>query len=267
MNILPRELGLYYVSRPDSKLAWFKFQLRDERGAVARCTDVLAKRGADLIFGYFEAVERGKTGKYIALAELKKEADLNNLVKNLKSLDVVLELEYHTAKKVIFQTAEFPLTLLGSRVFIARSETFVDMIKTIEESFHRASELIFLSGLKSGMNAARHFSEKIGVTGENAIESLIGLLSAVGWGKLCIDIDFDSLSGYITVKDSFIADAYGTAASPKCSWLSGFLSGFFTVIFKEEVFVKEMKCKAVEGTACVHRIRRARDMKKWSERF
>ncbi|MEM2924316.1 MAG: V4R domain-containing protein [Methanocellales archaeon] len=256
---MPRELGLYYISKPDSKLAWFKFQLRDEKGAVARCTDVLAKRGADLIFGYFEVMERGRTGKYIAFAELKKEADLNNLVKNLKSLDVVLDLEYHTAKKVIFQTAEFPLTLLGSRAFIARSETFVEMMKTIEESSHRPSELIFLSGLKSGMNTARHFSEKIGLTRENAIEILIGLLFAAGWGKLYVDLDLDSLSGYITVKDSFIADAYGAAASPKCNWLSGFLSGFFTVIFKEEIFVKEIKCKAVKGDACVHRMMRARD--------
>ncbi|MEM2933529.1 MAG: V4R domain-containing protein [Halobacteria archaeon] len=265
---MPRELGLYYVSKPDSKLAWFKFQLRDEKGAVARCINVLAKRGADLVFGYFEAVERGKTGKYIALTELKKEVDLNNLIQNLKSLDVVLDLEYHTAEKVIFQTAEFPLTLLGSRAFIARSETFVDMMRTIEESSHRSSELIFHSGLKSGMNAASHFSEKIGVTRENAIESLIGLLSAAGWGKLSIDIDLNSLSGYISVKDSFIADAYGAASSPKCNWLSGFLSGFFTVVFKEEVFVKEMKCKAVEGDICVHRMRRARDIKRGgSERF
>ncbi len=259
---MPRELGLYYVSKPDSKLAWFKFHLRDEKGAVARCTDVLAKRGADLIFGYFEVVERGEIGKYVTFAELKKEADLNNLVKNLKSLDVVLDLEYHAAKKMIFHTAEFPLTLLGSRAFIARSETFVDIIKTIEESSHRPSELIFLSGLKSGMNAARHFSEKIGMAEENAIESLIGLLFAAGWGKLYVDMDLNSLSGFITVKDSFIADAYGAAASPKCDWLSGFLSGFLTVIFKEDVFVKEIKCKAVKGNICVHRITRARDMKR-----
>jgi predicted hydrocarbon binding protein len=259
---LPRELGLYYVSKPDSKLAWFKFQLRDEKGAIARCADVLAKRGADLIFGYFEVTKRGKTGKYIAFAELKKEADLNNLVENLKSLDVVLNVEYHTARKVIFQTAEFPLTLFGSRAFIARSETFVDMIKTIEESINRPRELIFLAGLKSGMNAARHFSEKIGLTKENAIESLIGLLFAAGWGKLYVNLDLDSLSGFITVKDSFIADAYGAAPSPTCDWLSGFLSGFLTAIFKEEIFVKEVKCKAVEGDACIHRIMRARDMKK-----
>lgn len=266
---MTRELGVYHVSKPESNLAWFKFLLKDEVGAVARCTDVLAKRGADLISGYFEVLERGKTGKYIAFAEVKEGSDLNILVRSLRGLDVVLDLEYHTTGKVIFQTAEFPLTLLGIRAFIARAETFVDMIKAIEAGSHRPGELVFLSGLRSGMNAARHFCEKIGMAKENAMESLIGLLFAAGWGKLYVDFDLKSLSGTITVRDSFIADAYGAAASPRCGWLSGFFSGFFTVIFEEEMFAKEIKCKSVKGNECVHRLMRARHAEKrqWRDRF
>lgn len=246
---------MFYVGDEDVRLAWFKITLKDVVGAIAAASSVLSDCGLDLKFGFFDTLERGVKGKYVAFVEMG-DIHASEVVDRLRALDIVLDVECRETLKVIFQTADFPLTMLDSRAIITRAVTFVDVIRTLEEISERPEALLFRSGLKAGENASLYFMDKIESRGCEAVGNMIGVLIASGWGRPEVLMD-ETGHGVIYLEDSFIADVYGRANRPKCDFIAGYMAGFLTNALGVDVAVREVRCKAEGEDVCEFEVRPA----------
>lgn len=250
-----RDVGLFYVGDKDARLAWFRIVLRDVVGAMASATGVLSDYGVDIKFGYFDTLERGVRGKYVVFVELG-DANPGEVATCLKGLEVVLDVDWMEAHEVIFQTADFPLTMLDSRAIITRAATFVEMTRTLEEVSERSGVLLFRSGLKVGEDAAQYFMGETGGGGPEGVCYMAGVLIAQGWAWPDVDVD-ESGRGRVFLEDSFIAREYGHARESKCAFLAGWMAGYLSVVIGVDVMVREERCEATGADRCEFTVRPA----------
>jgi len=252
-----RDLCVFYVGRPGSRLAWIKILALDRVGVIADIAEVMAKHGIDQIFGYFEILKRHVRGKYVTFVEIC-DGSLEDFVRELRGSEDILDVEYEeTPGSIVIQTAEFPLQMLGERAMISRTATFVDVLRTIESVYPgRADAVMFHSGLRGGSDAARYFIETSGARGRDFITLLEGILFAAGWGRVKVDFDFEKGRGSIIVRDCFIVDPAGQRSiePPSCSYLSGYFAGFFSTALGKNVLVREVKCAANGEDYCEHAV-------------
>ena len=54
------------------------------------------------------------------------------------------------------------------------------------------------------------------------------------------------------MKDSFIADVYGSADHPVCAFISGYFAGYLTDYFGKNISVREIGCKVTGQKVCEH---------------
>ncbi|CAD6492108.1 MAG: V4R domain protein [Candidatus Argoarchaeum ethanivorans] len=247
---MSRDVCTFYVGDNNATLAWFKVTLIDKQGSLSKIPVVFADNGVNQLFGYFGLIEQGVKGKYITFVEFTEKTSVNKLVNELKNLDEVLDVKYHVTKKIIIQTAEFPLEMFNSRAIISRNTTFSDIIEEIEDAAPNANALIFQCGLKGGMDAARYFKEVAGIKKRDFITLLKGILFSAGWGVIDIDFNFDSCKGTISVKDSFLAEIKRSTEHAQCGYLSGYFAGFFTEVLDQAIHVQETKCKSMGAEEC-----------------
>jgi hypothetical protein len=248
--VLTRDVCMFYVGDENTTLAWFKVTLVDRPGSLSVIPIIFAVNGVDQLFGYFSIIERGVKGKYVTFAEFTENTDVNKIVNDLKALEEVMDVQYHVTKKIIIQTAEFPLGMFNSRAVIVRNATFSDIMATIEEVTPNANALIFHCGLKGGMDAAKYFKEVAGIQKHDFITLLRGILFSAGWGIVDIDFNFNTSEGSVKVQDSFLAETYRMSGQMQCGYLSGYFSGFFTEILNKNIHVKETQCKSQGAKAC-----------------
>jgi uncharacterized protein len=79
-------------------------------------------------------------------------------------------------------------------------------------------------------------------------------IAAAGWRILEIECDPKTYDGKITVKDSFIADVYGSTNQPVCAFMSGNFAGYLTDYFGKNISVREISCKVTGKNVCEHAI-------------
>lgn len=247
---MTRDVCMFYVGEDDTILAWFKVVLVDRPGSLSEIPLIFAMNGIDQLFGYFSIIERGVKGKYVTFAEFTEHTDINKLVSDLKELEEVLHVDYHVTRKIIIQTAEFPLQMFNSRAIIVRNTTFSDIMETIEDATPNAKALIFQCGLKGGMDAARYFKDVAGIQKHDFITLLKGILFSAGWGIVHINFDFNACRGTATVEDSFLAEEKRKIEQMQCGYLSGYFAGFFTQVLHRNIHVRETRCKSLGSKAC-----------------
>jgi predicted hydrocarbon binding protein len=248
-----KDLFMFADFNESSQIAWFKIIYSKEPGSLSLITDFLERENAFIMFGHLDNITQ-KTGDYSVFTELKENIDPENLAKKIKDLEVVSEVEYGISKYGMIHSVDFPLNVIGVRGVMARALTIVDIIKTLNESVPHAEGLLTLSGLKGGIHAAKYFKSVMPLNNSNFASVLAELYRAVGWGILEIECDPETYEGQIIVKDSFIADVYGSSDQPVCAFMSGYFAGYLTEYFGKNISVREVSCKATGKNVCEHLI-------------
>lgn len=248
-----KDLFMFADFNESSQIAWFKIIYSKEPGSLSLITDFLERENAFIMFGHLDNITQ-KTGEYSVFTELKENIDPENLAKKIKDLEVVSEVEYGISKYGMIHSVDFPLNVIGVRGVMARALTIVDIIKTLNESVPHAEGLLTLSGLKGGIHAAKYFKSVMPLNNSNFASVLAELYRAVGWGILEIECDPETYEGQIIVKDSFIADVYGSSDQPVCAFMSGYFAGYLTEYFGKNISVREVSCKATGKNVCEHLI-------------
>jgi len=245
---------LYMFSRGDEKalVVWFSITYQTDIGAEANINSTFNEMGVKLKFAYLDNTEPDGKGKYVLFTEIKEENQIDAINKKLNSIQGVTEIDSGVSRNRMIQTIDFPLNFLGERAVIARSKTFVNILKIIRENVIQPDGLLLLSGLKGGRGAAKYVMSIIKIDKSNFMDILRELFLASGWGKLEMDFDRFTCNGKVIVRDSFIADAYGSSDLPVCGYMSGFIAGYMTEIMGYTFQVREVSCKSTGNTVCEH---------------
>jgi predicted hydrocarbon binding protein len=195
-----------------------------------------------------------KTGEYSVFTKLTRNIDPEHLARKIRGLEVVSDVEYGISKYGMIHSVDFPLTLAGFRGVITRALTIVDIIKNLIENVPDAEGLLTISGLKEGIDVSKYLKSIMPINENNYASVLEEFYRAAGWGILEIECDPKTYEGKITVKDSFIADVYGSANQPVCAFMSGYFAGYLTYYFGKNISVREISCKVTGKNVCEHAI-------------
>lgn len=245
---------LYMFSRGDEKaiVVWFSIIYQTNMGAEANINSVLNEMGAKIRFAYLDNTEPDEHGKYVLFTEIREETQMHTIDAKLRSIKGVTEIDLGISKNRMIHAVDFPLNFLGERALIARSRTFVDILRIIRENVIQPDGLLLLSGLKGGSGAAKYVKDMVQADKSNCMAILRELFLASGWGKLEMDLDRMTCNGKVIVRDSFIADAYGPSDLPVCGYMSGFIAGYMTEMMGYTFQVREISCKSMGNTVCEH---------------
>lgn len=245
---------LYMFSRGDESahVVWFSINYQTDMGAEANINSVLSEMGVKLKFAYLDNTEHDGQGKYVLFTEVKEKAQIDIINDKLRKIEGVTEVESGISGNRMIHTVDFPLNFLGERAVIARSKTFLDILRIIRENVIQPDGLLLMSGLKGGIGAAKYVKGIIKIDENNCLAILRELFLASGWGKLEMDFDRDNYSGKVIVRESFIADAYGPSDLPVCGYMSGFIAGYMTEMMGYTFQVREVSCKSMGYAVCEH---------------
>ena len=246
-----RDLFTFAGFNENTQIVWFKIIYSKESGALSLITDFLEAENAFIMFGHLDNLTQ-ETGEYSVFTELKKDVDPEEFARKIKGLNVVSEVEYGISKYRLISSVDFPLYVVGVRGVIARALTIVDIIKALYQNAPHAEGLLTISGLKGGIHSAKYFKSIMPLDESNYANVIGELFRGVGWGILEIECDPQTYEGKIIVKDSFIADMYGPADQPVCSFMSGYFAGYLTEYFGKTISVREVSCKATGKKYCEH---------------
>ena len=226
---------MFCTADENVNVIWFNISYINTINSQADITGFFADNNVNIQFGYFDNTGHAETGKYIIFTQVEKSVDVEKLVAGLKGLDVVHDVEYGISSNKMVQSVEFPLNLLGERAIISRATTFVDIIRTVYENVPQSDGLMMLSGLKSGIHAAKYFKGITTIDENNFKDILKELLMATGWGIL--DIEYDR---------------YRENERPVCGYMSGYFAGFITEAVGKTMRVREVRCKSMGHDVCEH---------------
>jgi predicted hydrocarbon binding protein/predicted amino acid-binding ACT domain protein len=242
------------VMRRDPKKRYFLISamLKEQVGALADMTKILAIRGVNILEGhiYVTSEPHGYVTLFAEATDAKADADfLKQMLKGSSFLESVTVLE--SRKGMIVDTVNFPLmTDFGQRSILLSAESVRDLFRTAKEGYgNTASEAIYSLGFSQG----GVISSKLFVGLEKEKETLQEFLSfygAVGMGKPIIEkYSAEAETLRVSVEGCFECEGL-QSSSPVSTFFLGVLAGSFTTLFGKDVSVKETKCVAMGAKKC-----------------
>jgi len=150
---------------------------------------------------------------------------------------------------------------VANRMIILGAGTFVKLQHGAEDILgDEASAVFYESGIEAGKDAVVTMFEELDIRGQELLDWMIGITDSSGIGffkPLEYRIEEDC-SGYIRIKQSFIAEVYqswrGKTDHPVCHFIGGFLAGCIEGIFNVIVSCEETKCEAMGDEYCEFRV-------------
>ena len=150
---------------------------------------------------------------------------------------------------------------VANRVIVLGAGTFVKLQHGAEDILgDEASAVFYESGIESGKDAVRTMFEELDIRGRELMDWMLGITdsSGVGFFKPSEHRIEEDYTGYIRIKQSFIAEVYkswkGKTDHPVCHFIGGFLAGCIEGIFGVIVSCEETKCEAIGNEYCEFRI-------------
>ena len=142
----------------------------------------------------------------------------------------------------------------GVRVIVMRAGTLVDIQKGVEATIgDEASVVFYEAGMRAGKNSTKVLLEEWEERGRGFLKRWGDFYnsSGVGWFKLEeIEVDFEKGNGHIRIKQSFIADKYGSSERPVCHFMCGFFVGVLEEILEGKLMCKETRCISKGDPCC-----------------
>jgi len=231
--------------------------LKDVVDAVAKVTRFVAEQGVKIQSGIlftppkFEHV--GVCTSFIDLSNAK--CNIEQLVKLLKQIDVVTDVEVVKPKPIPVDEIHFPLIITkNDRGIILRPEVFADLQHSLEEVFSpsAAHTILYHAGKNCGTQSCKRLAEKYNLSGLELLEAVLKLKQAEGWGIFQTrKFNPPAQKGEIIVEEGFEAIRYGESAKPVCYFMKGYLAGTLNTIFNLNVSLTEKTCIAMGAKECV----------------
>jgi predicted hydrocarbon binding protein len=242
------------VMRRDPKKKYFLISamLKEQVGALADITKILAIRGVDILEGHIHVASEphGYVTLFAEATDKKADADfLKQMLQGSSFLESVTVLE--SRKGLIVDTVNFPLaTDFGERSILFSAESVRDIFRTAKEGHGgNAAEMIFNLGFTQGSGIASKLF--VGLDREkDSLQDFLSFYGAVGMGKITLDrynAETDTLR--VSVDGCFECEGL-QSASPVSVFFQGVLAGSFASLFGREMVAKETKCVAMGAKKC-----------------
>lgn len=261
LKTLPKRDFSVVEVEPGENLYEICIILKDVPGALAETAKVLADAHINIKTGsIFYLPGSSKLGAWTSFIDVSKaKRDINDITKELRRLDSVVDVKLERPYPAPFEVIHFPILLGNSRAAIMPMETFREIWEGFEKILTPSGleAVLYDVGKRNGIYNANHLSEKYRVKDVELISTIIQASKATGWGIVeAKNIDFKRLSGTVVVNDCFEALAREKKPYKVCHWIRGFIAGFTSIVFGQPVETVETKCLATGDEYCEFEIKK-----------
>lgn len=237
---------------PKKKYFLISARLKEQVGALADITKILAIRGIDILEGQNYVTEGGLACVTLFTETANAKTDANFLEQMLKGstfLDSVEVLESH--RGMIIDSLNFPLvTDYGERSILFSAESARETFQAAKGQYGRnATDLIYSLGYSHGKSVWSKLFAGLEKDKESVQESL-AFFSAVGMGRVTL-VRYKADANLLTVAVDGCFECEGLQAeSPVSAFFVGVLAGSFTALFGRGMVANETKCIAMGAKKC-----------------
>ena len=260
---MPLAKRLYSIDRlkPGESPHQICIVLKDVPGALANAAKVLANANINIKTGSsFYVNEHPNAGVWSCFVDVSRATkSLDDIKKELKELDVVLEVILKEPKPAPFESIHFPVLHGNTRAVIMPIGAFWALWDGFERILKHSglSAVLYDAGKRTGEHAAKRLKEIFGLSDKGLIQALSQAGQATGWAITEFrQVDFKRCTATIIVKDCFEAAAWRKKPYAVCHWTRGYLAGYMSTVFSNPVEAMETKCIAKGDKYCEFRVQR-----------
>jgi predicted hydrocarbon binding protein len=238
---------------PAGRYFLISVKIREQVGALADLTKILAVRGFNILEGHFFSPKDNPSGFVTVIAETSgPKTDIQFVQQLLESSPYLESVSIAESKKgLIIDSLNFPVRLgSGGRMVMLQTGALQKILRSIRAKLGEgADEFVYGLGLDYGTQTWRELFS--GLPGEqDVVQYELELLTALGMGRA-------KVTGYkaqppsvkLSIEGSFECEGE-KSDSPACHFLSGMLAGGLGVAMHGELGARETKCAAKGARAC-----------------
>jgi predicted hydrocarbon binding protein/predicted amino acid-binding ACT domain protein len=256
---IPKKVFTLDVVKPGEKCVQICLVLKDFPGAVAKTAKLLADAKINIKTGStFYLPEYPNAGIWSSFVDFSKATKSpEEVLEELKKLDVVLDVRLEEPKPAPFESIHFPVLHATTRALILP----IGMFWALWDGFERILQpsglaaVLYNAGKEVGDRAAKRLSEMFNVEGKELVQAFAQAVKATGWGITEVSsIYMKKHSATIIVRECFEAVAWRKKPYNVCHWTRGYLAGYMSTVFGKPVEAFETKCIARGDQYCEFKI-------------
>lgn len=245
---------------PGRRLAEVVVKLKNEKGALAKCSQVINDCGVNILTGFFTAPGKAPAASLSFFADVTDAPDgLVGLKKSLLGVDVVESVEAMAAEDgFMVDRQHFPVRWAERKALVMRADALNEMLNRLWTVFGTgAATIIDQMAEAMGRHSAKEIVDDFGASfARGQLDELLGTYSALGFADVSIERSKSSdFPIVINAKELFECEAN---AKRKLHRRSGFfrahLRGFMAGTFDRAFDVSEVQCLTDGDEVCSFRM-------------
>lgn len=185
MNPIKKVSGL---TAPDGEEVYeFFFKVKSRPGVLGAIASLLGEHNVDILGGHIQVHDRDM-GIITLYADIsRKKESMEEIVSKLRSMELMLEVDYKPMSEVFFEHFYFPMTSGGHfRIFALSADAFMALEKNLYDTFGEvAGTLLYHSGRALGKRIVEKMRERRTPpekTEDLLLRNLVAMLRAYGVG-------------------------------------------------------------------------------------
>lgn len=258
---IPKKVFTLDEVKPGEKCVQICLFLKDVPGALAKAALLLAEAKVNVktgsTFYLHEYPNAGVWSSFLDFSRATKSPQ--QVLEELKGLDIVLDARLEEPKPTPFESIHFPVLHATTRALILP----IGMFWALWDGFERILQhsglkaVLYNAGKEIGEHAAKKLSRMFNIEGKELVQALAQVGKATGWGITEFSsINMKKHSATIIVKECFEAVAWRKKPYSVCHWTRGYLAGYMSTVFRKPVEAAETKCMAKGDPYCEFKIQR-----------
>ncbi|MDG6985951.1 MAG: hypothetical protein JRM73_04305 [Nitrososphaerota archaeon] len=245
---------------PGKKLAEFVIRLKNEKGVLAKCSQVINDSNVNMLTGFMTAPGRSSTATLSFFADVSESPDgVTGLKRALQDLDVVVSVEAIAAESgFMVDRQHFPVQWAGRKAVVLRADAMNEMLNRLWAVFGSgAATIIDQMAEAMGRHSAKEIVEDFGAKfAMSQLDELIGTYSALGFADVSIERSKSSeFPMVINAKELFECESNAKLKLHRRSaFFRAHLRGFMSNTFGRDFEVNEVQCLTDGDEVCSFRV-------------
>lgn len=255
----PRDVAVWEHA-PGRKIAELVIRLRNEKGAMATCGDVINRCGVNILTGFFTAPSSSPLATLSFFADMTDATEsLTGLRRALQGVGIVESVEAIAAEDgFMVDKQHFPVQWAGRKALLMRADALNEMLNRLWDVFGTgAATIIDQMAEAMGRHFARETVQDFGAAFASLqLDELLGTYTALGYAKVSIErsrsADFPLV---VNATDLFECDWNSKHEITRRSvFFRAHLRGFVSGLFERPFEVTEVQCLAEGDETCSFRV-------------
>lgn len=246
---------------PGRKLAQVAVRIRNSRGALADCTEVISSLDVNILSGFVTAPSSSHSAAMSFFADVTDSKEgLFELKRRLEQLEVVEAVDVSAAAEDGFMVdrKHFPVFWAGRKAIILRADALSEMLSRLRIVFGSgAATIVDQMAEAMGRHSAKEMVEDFGRDfAVGHIDELLGAYSALGYAEVSIERrrpgEFP-----VVVHANGLFECESNAkrrVKQRSVFFRAHLRGLMSSIFESEFDVSEAQCVTERDETCSFRV-------------